>query len=361
MTRPIDYRYLANAVSTGEVQGFKLWAKNRPEYASSNITMQVAFAIVGLVFLGFVTFVIVLGSFVTIFTAVAQGYLVALFGLIVPIIAVGLLGLAIWGLTRWATSSKRWERWYRLEGFARSNQLQFSPLDANPQYPGAIFSTGSSRAAFDHMRSTSDRFLDYGNYRYVTSNGETSTTHNWGFMALQLDRSLPHIVLDSLANNGLFGSALSTYDKNQILSLEGDFDRYFTLYCPAQYERDALYVFTPDLMALCIDNVAPFDVEIIDKWMFVYSTRPFDMMQPAVHHRLLSIVDTVGKKAVKQTARYSDERVGNFAANVVAPPGQRLKRTIPVWAIVMIVAVLASLFVVPVILILVGFAAALSQ
>lgn len=39
-----------------------------------------------------------------------------------------------------------------------------------------------------------------------------------------------------------------------MLSLEGDFDRYFTLYCPGDYERDALYVFTPDLLALLIDE-----------------------------------------------------------------------------------------------------------
>lgn len=360
MTRQtIDYSYLANAVTPGQVQGFKLWAQGRPEYAASSISGQLVGIIIGLVFLGFGTLGVVVVSTGLIFAALSQGMLIALLGLIVPIIALGLLGLAIWGTVRFATSSKRWERWYRLEGFARSNQLQFSPLDANPNYPGAIFSSGSNRAAYDHMRSTDARFVDYGNYRYVTSNGKSSTTHTWGFLALQLDRSLPHIVLDSLANNGIFGSSLSTYDKTQRLSLEGDFDRYFTLYCPAEYERDALYVFTPDLMALCIDNVAPFDVEIIDQWMFVYSAAAFDMMQPAVHHRLLSIVDTVGAKTLRQTARYSDERIGNFAANVVAPPGQRLKRTFPVWLIVFLVGFLGLALVLPAIFLLVSLGAAL--
>ena len=361
MTRLIDYSYLANRVTSGQVQGFKIWAQNRPEYASGSMTGQIVALIIGLVFLGIVTFFTVVGTVAIVGTATSQGYPVALLGLIVPLIAIGLLGLAIWGTARFAGSNKRWERWFRLEGFARSNQLQFSPLDANPQYPGAIFSSGSNRAAYDHLRSTSGRFLDYGNYRYVTSNGKSSTTHTWGFLALQLDRSLPHIVLDSLANNGIFGSSLSTYDKNQVLSLEGDFDKYFTLYCPAEYERDALYVFTPDLMALCIDNAAPFDVEIIDKWMFVYSARPFDMMQPYVHHRLLSIVETVGAKTLRQTARYSDERIGNFAANVVAPPGQRLKRKFPVWAIVMLVVLFGSILLVPAIAILAAFASVLGQ
>ena len=155
-------------------------------------------------------------------------------------------------------------------------------------------------------------------------------------MALQLDRALPHMVLDSRANNGLFGGTNlpATFTKDQVLSLEGDFNNYFTLYCPKQYERDALYVFTPDLMALCIDNAAPFDIEIIDKWMFVYSAAPFDMSTGAIYQRLFGIVDTVGAKTLTQTDRYADERVPTFAANFVAPQGARLKRGVPVVAIV---------------------------
>ena len=162
-------------------------------------------------------------------------------------------------------------------------------------------------------------------------------------MALQLDRALPHMVLDSTANNGIFGSNLpATFNKDQVLHLEGDFDKHFTLYCPKEYERDALYVFTPDLMALLIDAVSiqassPFDVEIIDKWMFVYSSAAFDLRQPALHQRLLGIVDTVGAKTLSQTDRYRDERVGDFTANIVAPQGQRLKRGVSVGAIIALV------------------------
>src|SRR5690606_19662771 len=122
-----------------------------------------------------------------------------------------------------------------------------------------------------------------------------------------------------------------TFDRTQVLSLEGDFDRYFRLYCPREYERDALYVFTPDLMALLIDNAAPFDVEIVDDWMFVYSSKPFPAAQPAVYQRLLNIVETVGSKTLSQTDRYRDERAAvPFEANVVAPQGTRLKRSVSV-------------------------------
>jgi len=259
-----------------------------------------------------------------------------------PVAIIGLLfglfvfGVIIWGLVTLVRSNGRskWERWMRLTHFAEANGLAFSPRDDSPAYPGSIFNQGHSRSTLEHVRSVHGRFLDMGNYRYTTGSGKNATTHNWGFMAFNLDRKLPHMVLDSRANNGLFGgSNLPTYfDKSQILSLEGDFDQYFTLYCPREYERDALYVFTPDLMALLIDEASPFDVEIIDDWMFVYSAKPFKTGDPAVYQRLFRILDTVGEKTLTQTDFYADERVGDRTIDYVAPQGQRLKRGFSVGA-----------------------------
>lgn len=190
-----------------------------------------------------------------------------------------------------------------------------------------------------------------GNYRYTVGSGRNRTTRTWGFLALQLDRALPHMVLDATSNNGPFGATNlpAGFRRDQILSLEGDFDRYFTLYCPVEYERDALYVFTPDLMALLIDNAHEFDVEIVDEWMFVYSSTPFAMHDPALIGRLSRIVDTVGAKALARTDRYADHRAdagpagtasseapespgvaSAFPASTIAPGGRRLARRIPV-------------------------------
>ena len=55
---------------------------------------------------------------------------------------------------------------------------------------------GSGRAALEHLRSAEGRFLDLGNYQYTTGSGKNRSTHKWGFLALHLDRRLPHIVLD---------------------------------------------------------------------------------------------------------------------------------------------------------------------
>lgn len=261
---------------------------------------------------------------------------------LVPIAMVLVGGAVAFGAFR--SSFGRTERLMRLYRFAEANGFTFSPRASDPSYPGMIFGIGRRRTAIDHITRSGGRFLDIGNFRYTTGSGKNQKTRNWGFMALHLDRRLPHMLLDARSNNVLGMSNLpTTFSRDQVLSLEGDFDRHFTLYCPREYERDALYVFTPDLMALLIDEAGAFDVEVIDDWMFVYSTTPHRMGEPSAMMRLLRIVDTVGAKTVSQTDRYADERIGNRAVNLVAPQGARLRRGVP-WAAILIGAVFVAVW-----------------
>lgn len=244
-------------------------------------------------------------------------------------------------------------RWYRLDRFARANGMSFTPHVGGPALPGMIFSQGSERAASDLVRGQSPRFVEFANYRYTTGSGKNKTTHRWGYVAVKLDVPLPNIVLDATGNNGLFGGSNlpKTFDRKQRLSLEGDFDRYFSLYCPAGYERDALYLFTPDIMARFIDHAAALDVEIVDDWLFLYAKRDFSTLDPATWAWLFSVVGALLDKFA-QWARWRDERLRADAASPlpfaapaaalrpppgVAAPGRRLKRGVP-WATVIAVA-----------------------
>lgn len=355
MTRVIDYGPLLREPAPDEVARFRAAAAADAAYAKAGSSATVQTALGAVVALLVISVILGIAAPV-VAVAFAINPVVGVAALVIGLtVAGGLIALAIWGIVTVARrADARWPRWLRLDAFARANRMVFSPRTADPAYPGLIYGIGSGRASVDHLRSASDRFLDYGNYTYQTSNGKNTTTHTWGFLALELDRTLPHMLMDAVGNDGLFGSAFAPIiDRKQVLSLEGDFDRWFTLYCPRQYERDALYVFTPDLMALLIDNAAPFDVEIIDRWMLVYSPRAFEMTDPALHDRLMRIVDTVGRKTLTQSDRYVDDRIGSFAPNIVAPPGQRLKRRFPVWAIVLL-AVLLGMAGLPVLLMLVG-------
>jgi hypothetical protein len=337
--RVLDYSPLLTTPTPDEVTAYRNQARAAgAPYANTTVQTLIVIVVVG--FIGISVLVPVVGGIVVfLIDGIATGSPVTVVALLFFVLVIAIFGFVIARVA--IASSGKWGRWLRMDRFARANGFVFSPESPTPGYPGAIFQLGDSRKATEHFRTGEGRFLDFGNYQYTTGSGKNRTTRTWGFLAIELDRRLPHMVLDSKANNGLFGGTNlpATFHKDQILALEGDFNQYFTLYCPKEYERDALYVFTPDLMALLIDNAAPFDVEIIDAWMFVYSATPFPAAQPAVYQRLLRIVETVGAKTLTQTDRYQDDRTAApFASNIVAAGGTRLKRSVSVGAIILIVA-----------------------
>ncbi|WP_337000931.1 MULTISPECIES: hypothetical protein [unclassified Microbacterium] len=226
---------------------------------------------------------------------------------VVPLLLITLLlaavGVMIWLGVRNAQATR-----YRLHRFAQANGMSYEAKVTDPPLPGMIFQLGRSRQSTDLIRGSRPRFVEFGNYQYTVQTGKNSTTYRWGYVAVKLDVPLPNIVLDAKGNNG-FGSNLpASFRKAQRLSLEGDFDQHFTLYCPAGYERDALYLFTPDIMARFIDNAAELDVEIVDDWLFLYTQRKASTLDPATWAWLFGAVGALLTK-FDQWARWRDERL----------------------------------------------------
>ena len=137
-----------------------------------------------------------------------------------------------------------------------------------------IFGIGNERCAYDVVRGERPRFVEFGNYTYTTGSGKNRTTHQWGYVAVKLDVPLPHIVLDATGNNSLFGSNLPGDLRPPTSGSRSRATSTSTSRSTALpgYERDALYLFTPDIMARFIDNAAVLDVEIVDDWLFLYGT-----------------------------------------------------------------------------------------
>lgn len=233
----------------------------------------------------------------------------------------------------------------RLFKFAQANGLSFVEDVVSPSYPGMIFHSG-------HTRRIEEAFwfsdgIEIGNYAYDEGSGRNRHTYKWGYVKIKLNRRLPHMILDAKANNfWKFSSLSGSFDRSQVLKLEGDFNSYFTLYAPQAYARDALYVFTPDVMAAMIDHGKNFDIEIVDDQLFIYSATYFPLDNPALYGQLLTIVTTLRSELLDQTDYYADERVGNRVMNVVASEGQRLKSGTS-WLIWVIVAVVAYFVFLP--------------
>jgi hypothetical protein len=205
-----------------------------------------------------------------------------------------------------------WVAAYRITRFAQANGLRYGH-DEQVSYPGIIFGTGTDRTAERRLTTTAGRRVEIGNYRYTIhgENSDDARVYGWGYVVITLDRRLPHLLLDATANdNSVFGIRTSNLPvdlaRNQRLSLGGEFDAKFTLYAPSDYGRDAFYVFTPDLMALFIDRLGTFDVEIVDDTMFVYGSR-FDLLDPRTYDWLQELVETVVARTLRRTERYSDD------------------------------------------------------
>ncbi|WP_127820219.1 hypothetical protein, partial [Microbacterium sp. CPCC 204701] len=289
---PFDARPLVEPVDRAAARAFAQGLKvagRLPGFSASGVVVAIVALAVTVAFGSVV--VTMLGAVVGALTSPPEGggALGVVFVVIPPLVIVGIISAVTFALVRGRRS--REERMYRIDGFARANAMSYLPQVDDPGLPGMIFSLGGSRQATDLVRGERPRFVEFANYRYVTGSGKNRTTHAWGYVAVKLDVPLPHIVLDATGNNGLFGSNLpQIFDKDQRLGLEGDFDRFFSLYCPAGYERDALYLFTPDIMARFIDNAAALDVEIVDDWLFLYAKRDFSTLDPATWAWLFSAV-----------------------------------------------------------------------
>lgn len=235
-------------------------------------------------------------------------------------------------------AKKRRETLARLVKFAATNGLGVHADVSNPGYAGMIYSIGHTRSIKEALVFSDG--LELGNYQYVTGSGKSRAEHNFGYMRFRLSRALPHMVLDAKENNvfGFLSNLPASFNRSQTLSLEGEFDKHFTLYAPKQYERDALYVFTPDVMAALIDYGRKYDIEIIDREIFLYYPAPFKLTSPEEIQRLLSIATLLTKEVHEQAVNYRDERTSQSTRGVaVAVQGSRLKRGFGPWAAVILV------------------------
>jgi hypothetical protein len=234
--------------------------------------------------------------------------------------------------------------------FAVAYGFNYVPEIANPDHQGFIFTVPyvKNRVVLNSITDASGSQFEIGTFQYVQGSGKNEVERKFGFMRIQLDRNLPHMVLDTTADDtkffGIRQSNLGmSFTKDQAMRLEGNFNDYFTLYAPKEYETDALYVFTPDLMARLIDNAGSFNAEIVDSSLYIYSTNDMPLDKRETYEKLFGIYNTVGLKALKQTGNYRDSR--SEVRGEVANQGQRLSRrtAITIGTAVVIVFVIYAL------------------
>lgn len=218
--------------------------------------------------------------------------------------------------------------------FALHNQLRLI-VDTPPRnYAGTIFSAGHTNLINEALILPDG--VEIGSYQHTIGSGRSERVNYWGYMRVKLVRRLPNMLLDSKKNNFLWGmlsNLPATYTRDQIVKLEGNFNEFFTLYAPNGYERDAFYVFTPDVMAALIDHGSNFDIEVIDDNLVFYSAEPINLASEDELKGALSILYKISSELIDQTDYYSDERVADRVSNTIAVSGRRLKTQVS-WIVI---------------------------
>lgn len=236
---------------------------------------------------------------------------------------------------------------HRLARFAAANGMTYSPGPTGTARDAPLRQRGSLNL-YRVLRTPGPRGLEFANHELTRSTTENTTPTFGGYCAMRLPVALPNILLRSEDGPKRPLHTSSVVRDSQVLSLEGDFDRYFRLYCPAGYERDALYLFTPDVMARLVDHLRGLDIEIIDDWMYLVSARDLITDSADRWEALAAAVDALDDR-VERWGRWRDERsaettraagaVGAVSATdgpgadpvvrvrQVAPAGRRLRTT----------------------------------
>jgi len=310
------------------LDGFRSWAATQPSYDwLTHTTGRLRLA---------VAYIVVLGVLLELLLAGIPTVIVILLGNPAAAAGVGVLialGVAwlYWRVTasiirRERSYSTEWPRRYRLHRFALQNGLRFTPeADAPSVLPAILDDDGLDSEFFDVF--TGSGFVA-GAYRTSLRVSKVMAPKGWGFLQVRLHREVPHLLLTPKKIRG-FGSGLFIpVDRNQILELEGDFGKHFTLYAPVGYETDALYVITPDLMALLIDQAPGSFVEARNNVLTIAFPGPLDATSEQTWRRYSDLLTTIGRKGVHQTSRYADAR--SPRQGWVAEHGRLLKGAIPV-------------------------------
>ncbi|QIM15697.1 hypothetical protein G7067_03530 [Leucobacter insecticola] len=226
-------------------------------------------------------------------------------------------GILIWWGLRASTRITKAEDHIRYLRFAQANGLIYDP--------GPRTLAAGLGVLTRILRGGADDSVVFAN-REASGGGEReSNSYFGGVCRVKLPVTLPNLVLRSRRNSAPTFSAYTRPAPSQRLSLEGDFDRHFSLFCPRGYETDALYLFTPDVMAWLIDDAGDFDVELVDDTIVLRSRDDLVSRDPAKWARIALALHALDDR-IMQWSRWRDDREDahrDTARLAMEDPGER--------------------------------------
>ena len=172
----------------------------------------------------------------------------------------------------------------RFERFATVNGLRYAERENFPDFAGTAFADARP-LLLRHFRPAEGDDFDYGTVTFPRGQGFLQE-RTWGYLAVRLERSLPHLVLTTTLPR------LPRRDDFERVPVARRFAQEFELRCAAGGESEARALFRVPLLVLLAARRGPFDVEVVGDRFVAYGP-PFDVDDPAVHRRMLRITRLV--------------------------------------------------------------------
>jgi len=165
------------------------------------------------------------------------------------------------------------QRFALLASFDYQSEAPAESLDA------PYLQMGLNRSLQDIVSGTYQSYpLQFFNYNCVVGSGKSRHTITFTAARIGYKATLSRIFLDAHHHYFTEDAALSLntpfLDKNEeFIKLEGDFNKYFTLYAPKGYEIETLQILTPDIMEDLIAYSKNFSLEFYGSNLYIYSRK----------------------------------------------------------------------------------------
>ena len=237
----------------------------------------------------------------------------------------------------------------RIEDFAAANNGVYIGKSSAKDLVGTAFKAGESPYVAERVVLKNGIAMG----RYFSSSGQQQTDgfSYVSFVAMHLNRKLPHVYVDAKSNN-FIGQDLKVFlKKNQLFEVETQLSKHFNLFVPEGYERDILYLFTPDVLSVVENKGCAYDVEIIDNMIYVLSSMDkSDLANATEAYDIITYALELYEKINKQSTNYKDERVQprNIPTTITTPvgiKGKRLSHSINILEVFVVICLVATLVV----------------
>lgn len=207
------------------------------------------------------------------------------------------------------------------EQFAADNGFEFVAEEYSVMTKGAPFSYMGTGVRKNILLGSLGQFpIEAYEFKHTRDSKRTdSTRKHIQVVEVVLPRPLPQFIIDSKKAAVL----PSNFRVAQKISLEGNFDSYFTLYAPQNYNIAALMLLAPDIMRTLIDHAADCDIEIVGNSLFFYWNDPAQSQA-----EIIAMFETVKAVVIElqKTLTTADIYTDNIQPYVVAQNGVKLKR-----------------------------------